>query len=278
MGFLSVEGVNLRVDHFSTPFVMRNTHVHSQYELYFCPDDIEQTSVINGVGYSYKYPCAILSTPYTVHSMSCNSDAEDYERYVFYFGSRTINSFDEYHLPKGLFGRNTGLLFKLSSEEAKTLMSIVKMLDGTQSAAEKELIFALFVNKLVALCPSERIEKVGTPSFYIQDALQYIYENIEKNLTSDDISREFAVSRSKLDRDFRKFTGTTVHTYMDVCRLDKAKYFLQYKAEMSVGEIAIACGFENENYFFPFFKKAVGKTPAEYRKSCKKVKPAAEER
>ena len=278
MGFFSVEGENLRVDHFSAPSVMHNTHVHSQYELYFCPDDITQTSVINGVGYSYKYPCAILSTPYTVHSMSCGSDAEGYERYVFYFGSRTIDSFDGYHLPKNLFGRNTGLLFKLSSDEAQALMAIVKMLDGTQTIAEKELIFALFMNKLVSLCPNERIEKVGTPSFYIQDALQYMYENIEKDLTSEDISKKFAVSRSKLDRDFRKFTDTTVHAYMDVCRIDRAKYLLQYKAEMSVGEIAIACGFENENYFFPFFKKAVGKTPAEYRKSCKKVKSAAEER
>ena len=278
MGFLTVEDVNLKIDHFKTPSVMRNTHVHSQYELYFCPEDIEQFSVINGVEYSYKYPCAILSTPYTVHSMSCRENAERYERYVFYFGSKTIDSFSDYHLPKNFFGRNTGLLFKLSEEEAKSLSEIACMLDRMGALAERELIFALFMNKLVEMCPDERIEKVGTPSFYIQDVLQYVSENFEKELTSDDISRHFAVSRSKLDRDFKKFTGNTVHTFIEVCRINQAKYSLQFNDGMSVGEIAAACGFENENYFFPFFKKAVGMTPAEYRRSCKKVKTTAEAR
>lgn len=270
MGFLSVEGVNLRIDHFNKPLIMHNTHVHSQYELYFCPEDISQTSVINGVEYTYKYPCAILSTPYTVHSMSCHENAEKYERYVFYFGARTIDSFDDYHLPKSFFGRNTGLLFRLSNDEANTLVEIVRMLNGKQTLAEKELIFALFMNKLVGTCPDERIEKVGTPSFYIQDVLQYISENFAGELNSEDISKRFAVSRSKLDRDFKKFTGITVHGYVEMCRLNQAKYLLEFKKEMSVGDIAVRCGFENENYFFPFFKKSTGMTPAEYRKSLKK--------
>lgn len=278
MGFLSSEGVNLKIDHFSKPSIMRNTHVHSQYELYFCPENIHQTSVINGVMYSYKYPCAILSTPYTVHSMSCHENAEKYERYVFYFGAKTIDSFDDHHLPKNIFGRNTGLLFKLSRDEADSLVEIARMLDEKQTLAEKELIFALFVNKLVEKCPDERIEKVGTPSFYIQDVLQYISENFEKELTSENISKHFAVSRSKLDRDFRKFTENTVHAFIEVCRVNQAKYLLQFNDEMSVGEISAACGFENENYFFPFFKRATGMTPAEYRRSCIKVKTTADAR
>ena len=57
--------------------------------------------------------------------------------------------------------------------------------------------------------------------------------------------------------------------YIEMCRLNQAKYLLNYNMEMSVGEIAALCGFENESYFFPFFKKAVGMTPAEYRRKTK---------
>ena len=270
MGFLSSDGLNLKIDHYVQPSVMRNTHVHSLYELYFCPEDIVQESVINGVRYSYKYPCAILSTPYTVHSMSCGEGESSYDRYVFYFGEQTLNAFDEYHLPKDIFGRNTGLLFRLTSEEARELKRIVLICDQSSARAERELMFALFVNRLLAVCPQERMIKVGTPSFYIQDVLQHIAENFEKELNSEEISKGFAVSRSKLDRDFRKFTGITVHGYVDMCRLNQAKYLLEYKKDISVGEIAQKCGFENESYFFPFFKKATGQTPAEYRRELQK--------
>ena len=269
MGFLSENGANLRIDHFTGPSVMRNTHVHGQYELYFCPENITQESVINGVGYTYKYPCAILSTPYTVHSMSCDETAESYDRYVFYFGEKTINVFDEYHIPKSIFGTNTGLLFRLSDSEASELKNIVEVCGPDAPFAEKELMFALFVNRLVSCCPSDRIVKVGTPSFYIQDILQYISENFTNELNSEYIAKKFSVSRSKLDRDFKRFTGITVHSYVEVCRLNQAKYLLQFRKDISVGDIAALCGFENENYFFPFFKKSVGTTPAEFRKKLK---------
>ena len=270
MGFLSDYGDNLKIYHYTEPSVMRNTHVHHQYELYFCPDDIEQKSVVNGVEYSYKYPCVILSTPYTVHSMSCNSDAEGYDRYVFYFGNKTISSFDQYHLPKWIFEKNTGLLFVLTVDEADELRRIAELYSKNSPVAENELIFALFVNRLLALCGEERITKIGTSSFYIQDVLQYVSENYGCNINSENIAKKFAVSRSKLDRDFRQFIGITVHGYIETCRINQAKFLLQYNGELSVGEIAELCGFGNESHFFPFFKKHEGVTPAEYRRNTQK--------
>ena len=269
MAFLSNHGVNMKTEYFHLPSIMKNTHVHTQYEVYFCPDDVSQRSVINGVEYSYKYPCVILSTPYTVHSMSCGENEREYERYVFYFSEKTLNAFNEHHLPRKMFKGTTGAIFKLDVQSAKTLKPLARLCHEAESVAEKELGFALFINKLLSVCDVDNIERIGTKSIYIQDVLQYISENFGGELSSDEIARLFSVSRSKLDRDFKRFTGLTVHGYVEICRLNQAKYLLESNGEMSVSEIAVVCGFENENYFFPFFKKKTGMTPAEYRKNIK---------
>ena len=40
MGFLEDYGDGVKYDHFDFPSVMPSTHVHPQYEIYFCPEDI----------------------------------------------------------------------------------------------------------------------------------------------------------------------------------------------------------------------------------------------
>ena len=73
------------------------------------------------------------------------------------------------------------------------------------------------------------------------------------------------ISRSKLDRDFKQYTGTTIHAFMDMCRLNQAKILLGLRPYLSIAEIATYCGFTGETYFFPFFKRNTGMTPIQYR-------------
>lgn len=271
MGFLSDNGDGVIYDHFDFPSVMPSTHVHPQYEIYFCPENIEQITVVNGVEYKYKHPAVIISAPYTVHAMSSASDKTgNFDRYVLYFGENTIRAFDSRLLPEGTFGKNIGRLYKLTEDEAACLRDIIKLCDKNSPKAELELLSALFINRLTAICPAERISKVGTPSFYIQDVLRYISEGYGSRIDVSEVAEYFSVSRSKLDRDFKSSTGMTVHNYIDTCRVNQAKYLLRHKSRISTREIATACGFDSESCFFHFFKKLTGMTPGDYRSGVKK--------
>ncbi len=271
MSFLSDSGEFIRYEYNTKPSVMRNTHIHPQYEIYFCPESVEQVSVINGVEYIYTCWAVILSAPYTVHSMSCSDDNKNsFERYVFYIGERSLENLDKSGFLSGVFEKNVGLLFKLTESEANELRAIAELCHNCRSTKETELVLALFMNRLLALCPPERISKVGQPSFYIQDVLRYISENLNEKINATELSARFSVSRSKLDRDFRKFTGMTVHSYLDICRVNQAKYLLDRKRELTVGEVAAMCGFESESCFFHFFKKMMGKTPTEFKRERQK--------
>lgn len=250
---------------------MKHTHAHPQYELYLCTDNVRQKSVINGMEYVYQYPCAILSTPYTIHSMSCEDfSADAYNRYVFYFEKNLLDTFAPLLLPSRLLHRNIGLLFPLTEEQAsyfQRLLSICVDELSTITQNEQVLLLTLVLNRLFDFCPEEKIVQVGTSSFYLQDVLQYIAEHLDTSLDSETIAKYFSVSRSKLDRDFKQYTALTVHRVIDLCRVNQAKYLLQFSKETSVREIAALCGFSEETYFFPFFKKHTGLTPAEYRRS-----------
>lgn len=265
MSFLADAGNEITFDYWTNPSAMFFSHTHPQYELYFCSENVSQTSVVNGVEYNYRYPCVIISSPFTVHSMSCAPEETRYERFVFYFSKKTFDSFGEHLIPKSLYCKNSGLLFRLGEEEAKYLKDII-IFANPQNSNELEITLALFLNKLLSFCPIDEAITVGTTSFYIQDVLQYIVENFSSKIDADEIAEHFAVSRSKLDRDFKIYTGGTLHSFLDDCRLNEAKSLLESHSDISISRVSEMCGFSNDTYFFAYFKKHTGMTPIEYRK------------
>lgn len=264
--FLADNLCDISLHHWTNYSKMPFSHTHPQFEIYFCADNIEQKSVINGAEYSYKYPCVIISSPYTVHAMSCNDpNAVHYERFVMYFNEGIIDQFASEFLPEGLLCRNSGYMFKLTNESAEYLRNLILTFDP-KDKTELKLLLATFLNKLITLSPMKDAICVGKSSFYIQDVLQYIAEHFSDQIDANTIAYKFLISRSKLDRDFKQFTGVTVHGFIDMCRLNQAKMLLELRPDMSVSEVSSACGFSCETYFFPFFRKNIGKTPIEYRK------------
>ena len=263
--FLADNLCDISLHHWTNFSEMPYSHTHPQFEIYFCSDNVEQKSVINGAEYRYKHPSVIISSPYTVHSMSCaDHSAERYERFVMYFDESIIEQFDKSFFPEGLLCRNSGYMFKLTDQDAEYLKNLILTLDP-KNKNELKLLLATFLNKLVALSSIKDAVCVGKTSFYIQDVLQYIAENYAEKIDANTIAYKFLISRSKLDRDFKQFTGVTIHGFIDMCRINQAKMLLELRRDMSVSNVSVACGFSSGTYFFPFFKRYVGMTPTDYR-------------
>ena len=264
--FLADNQTELSLKHWTSPSQMLFSHTHPQFEIYFCADNVKQKSVINGAEYLYEYPCVIISSPYTVHSMSCDDlNAESYERFVLYFSEEIVEQFSEGFFPEDLLSKNSGYMFKLTEDDAAYLKNLILTIDP-KDQLELKLLLVTFLNKLVKMSPMKDAICVGKSSFYIQDVLQYMAEHYAEQIDANSVAYKFLISRSKLDRDFKQFTGVTVHGFLDMCRLNQAKMLLTYRPDMSVSEISTSCGFSGETYFFPFFKKNVGMTPLEYKK------------
>lgn len=93
----------------------------------------------------------------------------------------------------------------------------------------------------------------------------YIKENYSNpNLCLQMIADTFHLSPAYLSRFFREQFGEHLNTYMNMCRIEKAKELLRGE-NTGIGEIARLTGFTNDVTFNRVFKKAEGLTPGIYR-------------
>ena len=118
---------------------------------------------------------------------------------------------------------------------------------------------------------STNLDSEDNSSDIIKCAEKFLEENRTKNISSADICKTLACSRSYISHKFKKQTGMSIREYIRKLRINDAKHLLEY-SEMSVTDIAVKVGFEYSNYFTKVFKKEIGMAPATYRKQMRESK------
>ena len=98
---------------------------------------------------------------------------------------------------------------------------------------------------------------------------EYIYKNLDQNLSLDNLSKIASFSKYHFHRQFSEFTGISVYKYVQLLRFKRASYQLVYNKGYKLIDIAMDAGFENPESFSRAFKKTFGQTPSEFRKSPK---------
>lgn len=109
---------------------------------------------------------------------------------------------------------------------------------------------------------------VGSPSSetIMDDILHYINHNYRDNLKLETIAPLFGYNSAYLGKIFTKKVGESFNSYLDWVRIDQSKVLLR-DPELKVYEISDRIGYKNVDYFHKKFKKYVGISPAEYRKT-----------
>lgn len=100
----------------------------------------------------------------------------------------------------------------------------------------------------------------------IDQIKEYIRENLEKDLTRNELAERVFLNQEYLSKLFKKQTGVSLSTYIINERINVAKGLL-VKTDMSVSLIASKIGYSNFSHFSQIFKKSTGLTPVEYRQS-----------
>jgi len=115
---------------------------------------------------------------------------------------------------------------------------------------------------------SSQIQQISTKnkSFTTsQDILKYLNSNYPNKISSSDISDIFEGNFDHINRSFKKTTGYTIFSYLNLIRINKAKE-LMLTTHMKFAEIGYLVGIDNQYYFSRLFKKIVGSTPTDYCK------------
>ena len=94
----------------------------------------------------------------------------------------------------------------------------------------------------------------------------YIDAHLGDDIGIDVLAREVAVSPYHFIRSFKKHFKITPHAYVLERRIAKVKEMLLAN-ECSISRIAYVCGFSSQSHLNTAFKRIVGVTPGQYRKS-----------
>ena len=120
------------------------------------------------------------------------------------------------------------------------------------------------------LCRVAQNEKTQSnpASLMAHEIMLYIKQNYDKDISNSAISAKFGYHSYYLNKIFKDNTGITIHKALLAERVAVAKNLLR-TTDLPIESVALEVGFPERSQFCTVFKKHVGKTPGEYRKSKK---------
>lgn len=104
--------------------------------------------------------------------------------------------------------------------------------------------------------------------YYIKEAINYIEQNFQNNITVEDIAAVCGINRSYFGKIFRNSIGRSPQEFLMNYRMVKATELLKLTS-LSIAEIGSAVGYENQLHFSRAFKTIYGVSPREWRNQHK---------
>jgi AraC family transcriptional regulator len=102
----------------------------------------------------------------------------------------------------------------------------------------------------------------------LRRVLAYIEEHLAEDITVADLANVACLSIFHFTRAFAATMGVPPHRYVSQRRLESAKVMIA-TGRASLREIALDCQFSSESSFTRAFRRAIGMTPAAYRRTLR---------
>lgn len=123
--------------------------------------------------------------------------------------------------------------------------------------------------ELINLKHSEEFSmKYGRYQPELEESISYLQDNYRENISVDQLAQDAHLSKYYYIKIFKAYTGQTPYDYLLSVRLQQAQKLL-LDSESPVSAIARETGFSDSRIFISCFKKKVGITPLQFRRTRK---------
>jgi len=233
---------------------------HNNIEILYCTEGKGQI-ICNSVIYDVKMGDILVVNTNVLHAFQSNERL----RYYCLIVDSDFLAANEIFVDKIEFDSF------IQSETANVLYEKVVKAIATQDeyriaairAETLKLVIYLARNHSAQLSLEDRRKAITDEN--IKLAIGYIKSNFSQKLTLEMVASEVGLSKYYLAHAFKKATGMTVVAYINTIRCNNARKLLQQQ-KVSVNEVAVKCGFENNSYFSKTFKSVMGCLPSEVLK------------
>ena len=241
-------------------------HVHHEIEIIFCTEG-EYVAECEEKTFTLHAGDMIIVLPYVVHTYTANMPSR---------GILCVVSLDFFPLLESSLYRKPGVFFWPNAPADMTQCLTHAM---NEYAAEKNL--PLIIGYLLTLLGhavkhadlTDRLSANKEELF--AEILHFINSNFQKPLNGKALAQHFGYDPTYLSKRFVSKMGCTLTQYIHELRIDKAKQLLD-NGDLSMKQIAFACGFTNRRTFDRVFLAQEHCSPTAYRQktSPKKEKPS----
>ena len=165
----------------------------------------------------------------------------------------TVVSINDNTIPQGLF---TSIYVNINSGSVF----------GQQIASGYVYDLVLWFKQAILLAELNRFRKNSQQILAM--AIDYIKENVCREVTLREISKQIGISQQHMCRIFREHLNVHFTEYVTRVRLNIAMEMI-LNTDLPMAEIAERCGFKSASYFSTVFGKYEHMTPNNYRKQYK---------
>lgn len=96
---------------------------------------------------------------------------------------------------------------------------------------------------------------------------EYVYQNLDEDLSLDVLCGVAAFSRFHFHRIFSAYSGMSIIRFVQLARLRRASFRLAFETDKSIIDIALEAGFESPEAFARAFKRTFDQSPSGFREA-----------
>jgi transcriptional regulator GlxA family with amidase domain len=108
----------------------------------------------------------------------------------------------------------------------------------------------------------------GLPPRALRRVREHIEAHLEETISIDGLAGIVGLSKYHFARAFKQSAGLSPHNYLVQRRVRRVQELLA-DTDLTLSEIAFACGFSNQSHCARRFRERVGITPSSYRWSMR---------
>lgn len=242
-------------------------HAHDDIEVYyFISGDCYY--LVEGTKYRLKTGDIMIMRPLEAHSLIVCSDKVPYERIVANVNPDLLKGLDpDGQILSHLFGRPLGTLNRFDSAVFSHSLcsdSFAMIATHGHDMGRLDLLSRVMLvlteadRAIKRLSPEQRKDNIGDL------LIDYVNQNLFRNVSLQQISDVFFLSQSQINRIFKKNTGSSIGQYI------AAKRLLTARNRIRAGEPAVKvseeCGYRDYSAFYRSYCTKFGCSPQEDKK------------
>ena len=238
-------------------------HMHTVEELLLLTHTGSCRVISNGNSYQVPTPAFIWNKAGSFHLVEEVDGIATGNQIIFHPGI-----FSDLHkqLLRTDFMEDSGMLaLPLDAPNLKRLRLLFESMRGSPFFQRQLLLPCIFHQVTHALNAGLKPIRSGNTQGYIFEVIRLLRAPGPEKLTIEDLASQFHVGTTKLKTDFKKITGTTIHSFRLRQQVRNARVLLA-STKLPMAQIAIDCGFTDESHLVRAFRKECGTTPGVFRR------------